>query len=353
MESGVMAYIEEKLKAVVGIVDRLYAEGKLKEWAESFGQSILAAFKSAYEGAIGFLKAVDWIYNRFQEVRLLIDQIVHLWANAMSSITGGISKVTGWLAQKTASVPGLSKVTGAAASAAGAAAGVAETIKESSAEVLGQHWTQYETPSIFEKAAEGMEAFKGAVNEAQAAVEATTESTAQFFDYAAAASGKDPFVVEPKIKKSPVQPWASGIQSMQDDLADLGGMVQSSLDLGGVASLISSIQSTINAAQRYGPIGGYQSSRSVWAMYGGSEKEAYGHTKELLSLQMNLLKQYTSGTGGGGGRGGGVVINLGGVTIYGGGSAEQLTKQLDEAVAKEIKYGRSRILQELQAQGLS
>ena len=137
---------------------------------------------------------------------------------------------------------------------------------------------------------------------------------------------------------------------MYDDLAGLGGTIQSSMDLSGMASLVESIQSTIRAVRDFGPIGGYQSSKALWMAYGGSHKEAYSSSKDLLSLQMNVLKRLASGTGGGGSISGGAapIINFNFGDIKVGDVGE-----VDAAIAKEIKYGRSRILQELQALGLS
>lgn len=312
MESGVMQYLEETLGKIVGIIDKMYADGSLKKWAKEAGDAIIEAMKGGYDATINILKAAGWLYDRFKEIRLLADILINLFARLLSAGANAVDKVAQGLARGTRNIPGVGALTSAVAAGTGVAAGAFGALAESSGAVLDEHLSDYAAGSnFFDKAAEGMENFRDAVKEADESVTSAKTTTAQFFDYAAAAAGEDPFTLTPKISMSPAQPWASGIAEMQRDLEGVGGKINSTLDLAGVGSLLTAMQASIRQTHDYGPM----SDLSTYNAYAGfGEKQAYKDAREVVDMQKQLFKQLIKG-GGGAGTGGGRSVQIGTVNI--------------------------------------
>jgi hypothetical protein len=98
----------------------------------------------------------------------------------------------------------------------------------------------------------------------------------------------------------------------------------------------------------YAPIDSFQSGTPYVPKTGLYELH---QGEKVIPPNGSRQKSLNNTLAGGGGGGGNVVINLGGVSINAGGvtDAAGMVKQLDLAIAQEIKYGRSEILRELQA----
>ena len=121
-------------------------------------------------------------------------------------------------------------------------------------------------------------------------------------------------IVEPKIKKSPAQPWAEGIAEMRRDLEAVGSGLTATMDMSGVASLVNAAQASIRAIRDFGPL----TSEALYQAHAGeSTKQAYAESKKLLELQMNILRQIA---------GGGTTINVNG----GGQDANSLARSIKQ-----------------------
>jgi hypothetical protein len=367
MKSGVMKSLETFLAGVVDRVDKLHSEGKLQEWAKKTADEILDLAKGLVR-TVGSLADIadrylpkiitkgEELYKTFQSLPGWIQEggvvaaIVfgkkglavfgaglHLIEAVQNSVKGAQAVAAGKLSLSEyafSNFPELKRLL----------SGI-ESTSETGGPFVRMPISQPGSYSAAaEKVVDTINSIQEAAQNASESIAQATQSTAQFFDYMAAEEGRNPFVFEPQIKKSPAKPWAVGIQEMMDDLRGVGGVIQDALDLTGVASLTASMQATIRAIRDFGPL----TDVTTYRMYAGAgEKEAYGLSKQLLEAQFEVLKGVSGGAAMGRGAAGMILnFDVGSINIAGGGS-EDLIRRIDEGLASAIKYGRSRILVEL------
>lgn len=95
MSSGVMAYLEENLKAVVGWADRLYTSGKLKLWAQEAADKIVAMgqrFKTFIADSMG-----GW--DNFEVKARQVLQDIRQWINDLIPSFKAAVTAVGWVAE--------------------------------------------------------------------------------------------------------------------------------------------------------------------------------------------------------------------------------------------------------------
>ncbi|MBW1666712.1 MAG: hypothetical protein JRJ66_01435 [Deltaproteobacteria bacterium] len=343
-----------KVKELNDKIEQLAKSGKLEEWAAKTAGAIIRAFQAAVKG-------VRILYNIVKGVQGTVAETAASVARLRTKTLTQKARVLA-IGRKSGQVA-YGKVGG----------GVWYTTRERAAEIEGaresyQRWNQVaeNTARTQAKVNRSFAEFENLVDGIRTKVEGTaksvdkaTKSTGQFFNYLAAQKGENPFVLEPQIKKSPPQPWASGIAEMQADLARIGGTIKATFDMAGIANIFANLSALPRKIQELG----FTQDPGALVTPGFRSRAAAEIKRytEMYDLQMRLLRGLigdigavstpTHGLLAGLGRRGSVVINLGGVTVYGA-ESEQMANKLDTAIAQKIKYGRSQILAELRAAGL-
>jgi tape measure domain-containing protein len=69
MESGVMAFLEEKLGALVARIDEMASSGQLREWAESTAEVITAVLSEAVDWITRMASTITSVVPAFDEIR--------------------------------------------------------------------------------------------------------------------------------------------------------------------------------------------------------------------------------------------------------------------------------------------
>lgn len=79
MDSGVMQFLEENLRAVVGYVDELHASGKLQDWAQQVSDWVVNAFKKIRAWVLDFIGSWDElevaVYNTFETIKHWVELV--------------------------------------------------------------------------------------------------------------------------------------------------------------------------------------------------------------------------------------------------------------------------------------
>ncbi|MEL7430441.1 MAG: tape measure protein, partial [Pseudomonadota bacterium] len=79
MQSGLFDWMKDKLSGILDTINQMEADGSLKEWATSIGQSIQTTLEAAWQFALGFADAVSTIAGHLSTAA----QFVGGWRNLL------------------------------------------------------------------------------------------------------------------------------------------------------------------------------------------------------------------------------------------------------------------------------
>ncbi len=373
MEAGVFEYIKTKIGEALEKINEWAESGKLQEWAETTATKIMQWGGTVVSVVGNAVEAIGWIPTAFFSVKEAINKTMSLlsafgaaavdvaaftaavvnpyWAVKIAA-KGAMGKDLGTALRETFPILaeardkmdaiGQSQYDAARKSAESAQnfadwgvqiEGIAGKIKAAGESMqegfdvplktdvdgdqaiekivkIGDTWTNIKTHISGNPGAPQVD-----ISQGQSALK---KLMTDYDDMKRHIESKPPVVtVEAKIKKSPAQPWSSGISEMKSDLSGVSDTINSIFDASDFSGIISSIQSSIRAVRDFGPL----TSEVLWNAYAGpATKEAYSYSKELLDLQMAYLKSAVKPTqaktvsaGDGGGSSnvmGDVVINI-------------------------------------------